>query len=125
MPVGSKIRTDGNVQLAVDAVRAAAAQHAFAGIDDAGMQAILYTTGNRDGHVILRGGDEGPNYRAEDVEAAIGLLRDAGLPERVVIDASHGNSGKDPDRQVTAARAIADEVAAGNGDIVGLIREAS
>jgi 3-deoxy-7-phosphoheptulonate synthase len=123
MPVGFKNRTDGNVQVAVDAVRAAAAQHAFAGIDDAGTPAILYTTGNPDGHVILRGGDEGPNCGPADVAAAVELLRAAGLPERLVIDASHGNSDKDPDRQVTAAAQIADQVAGGNRAIVGTMLE--
>jgi 3-deoxy-7-phosphoheptulonate synthase len=123
MPIGFKNRTDGNVQVAVDAVRAAAAEHAFAGIDDAGAPAILYTTGNRDGHVILRGGDDGPNYGEADVEAAVGLLRAAGLPERLVIDASHGNSGKDPDRQVTAAKGIAEQVAGGSRAIVGVMLE--
>jgi 3-deoxy-7-phosphoheptulonate synthase len=123
MPIGFKNRTDGNVQVAVDAVRAASASHAFAGIDDAGAPAILYTTGNRDGHVILRGGDDGPNYGPDDVSAAVELLGAAGLPERLVIDASHGNSAKDPDRQVTAARGIAEQVAAGNGAIVGVMLE--
>jgi 3-deoxy-7-phosphoheptulonate synthase len=123
MPVGFKNRTDGNVQVAVDAVRAAAAQHAFAGIDDAGMPAILHTTGNRDGHVILRGGDDGPNYGPEHVERTLGMLRAAGLPERVVIDASHGNSGKDPNRQVAVAGAVADQVAEGNRAIVGVMLE--
>src|SRR5262245_4269109 len=123
MPIGFKNRTDGNVQVAVDAVRAAAAQHAFAGIDDAGTPAIHYTTGNRDGHVILRGGDEGPNHGSAGVAAAVELLRAAGLPERLVIDASHGNSGKDPDRQVTTAGEIADQVADGDGAIVGLMLE--
>jgi 3-deoxy-7-phosphoheptulonate synthase len=123
MPIGFKNRTDGNVQVAVDAVRAAGAQHAFAGIDDAGTPAILYTTGNRDGHVILRGGDEGPNYGAGDVARAVELLRAAGLSERLVIDASHGNSDKDPDRQVTAANEIAAQVSAGNRAIVGIMLE--
>jgi len=123
MPVGFKNRTDGNVQVAVDAVRAAAASHAFAGIDDAGAPAILYTAGNRDGHVILRGGDDGPNYGPEGVARAVELLRAAGLPERVVVDASHGNSAKDPDRQVTAAESIAAQVAAGSGAIAGLMLE--
>jgi 3-deoxy-7-phosphoheptulonate synthase len=123
MPIGFKNRTDGNVQVAVDAVRAAGAQHAFAGIDDAGVPAILYTAGNPDGHVILRGGDEGPNYGASEVESAIELLRASGLPERLVIDASHGNSGKDPDRQVTAADEIAAQVSAGNRAIVGVMLE--
>jgi 3-deoxy-7-phosphoheptulonate synthase len=123
MPVGFKNRTDGNVQVAVDAVRAAGAQHAFAGIDDAGAPAILHTAGNPDGHVILRGGDDAPNYGTADVESAVELLRASGLPERLVIDASHGNSGKDPDRQVTAAGEIAGQVSAGNHAIVGVMLE--
>jgi 3-deoxy-7-phosphoheptulonate synthase len=123
MPIGFKNRTDGNVQVAVDAVRAASVSHAFAGIDDAGAPAILYTTGNRDGHVILRGGAVRPNYGADDVEHTLEMLRAAGLPERVVIDASHGNSGKDPDRQPTAAGEIGEQVAAGNRAIVGVMLE--
>ncbi len=123
MPIGFKNRTDGNVQVAVDAVRAASVPHAFAGIDDAGAPAILYTTGNRDGHVILRGGDDGPNYGADSIAAAVELLREAGLPERVVIDASHGNSAKDPDRQVAAAEDIAKQVAAGSTAIAGVMLE--
>jgi 3-deoxy-7-phosphoheptulonate synthase len=123
MPIGFKNRTDGNVQIPVDACRAAAAPHAFAGIDDAGAPAILYTAGNPDGHVILRGGGDGPNYGADDVAKAVELLRGAGLPERLVIDASHGNSGKDPDRQAIAAGDIADQVAAGNRAIVGIMLE--
>jgi 3-deoxy-7-phosphoheptulonate synthase len=123
MPVGFKNRTDGNVKVAVDAVRAAAVSHAFAGIDDAGAPAILYTSGNPDGHVILRGGDAAPNYAAAEVSAAVELLRAAGLSERLVIDASHGNSGKDPDRQVTAAGDIAEQIAGGNRAIVGIMLE--
>src|SRR5581483_11489293 len=84
MPVGFKNRTDGNVQVAVDAVRAAAASHAFAGIDDRGTPAILYTRGNDDCHVILRGGRGAPNYDGDAVAQAVGLLRAAGLPERVM-----------------------------------------
>jgi 3-deoxy-7-phosphoheptulonate synthase len=123
MPIGFKNRTDGNVQVAVDACRAAAASHAFAGIDDAGAPAILYTTGNRDGHVILRGGDDGPNYGAAAIADAVELLSAAGLPERLVVDASHGNSGKDPDRQAIAAGEITDQIAAGSRAIVGIMLE--
>jgi 3-deoxy-7-phosphoheptulonate synthase len=123
MPIGFKNRTDGNVQVAVDAVRAAAAPHAFAGIDDRGAPAILHTTGNRDGHVILRGGREAPNFGPVGVEGTLARLRSAGLPERVVIDASHDNSGKDPDRQATAATEIAKQVASGNPSIVGVMLE--
>jgi 3-deoxy-7-phosphoheptulonate synthase len=123
MPVGFKNRTDGNVQVAVDAVRAAAVPHAFAGVDVSGTPAILYTRGNPDGHVILRGGGDGPNFQAPAVAGAVEKLRAAGLPDRVVIDASHDNSGKDPDRQPVAAADIADQVAAGSESIAGVMLE--
>jgi 3-deoxy-7-phosphoheptulonate synthase len=123
MPVGFKNRTDGNVQVAVDAVRAAAVPHAFAGIDVDGSSAILYTSGNRDGHVILRGGREQPNYEADGVGAALALLRRAGLPERLVIDVSHDNSRKDPTRQPLVAEDVGRQVADGNGAIVGVMLE--
>ena len=123
MPIGFKNRTDGNVQVAVDAVRAAAASHAFAGIDDSGIPAIHHTTGNPDGHVILRGGKGAPNYDDAGVEDALAKLRAEGLPERVVIDASHDNSGKDPARQIVAAGEIGEQIAAGNEAIVGIMLE--
>jgi 3-deoxy-7-phosphoheptulonate synthase len=123
MPVGFKNRTDGNVQVAVDAVRAAAVPHTFAGIDDDGTPAILYTSGNRDCHIILRGGRDAPNYGPHGVAGALELLGGAGLPERVVIDVSHDNSGKDAGRQPPIAGEVAAQVAAGNGAIVGLMLE--
>jgi 3-deoxy-7-phosphoheptulonate synthase len=123
MPIGFKNRTDGNVQVAVDAVRAAAASHAFAGIDDAGRPAILHTAGNPDGHVILRGGRGAPNCDAEGVAAALAMLSGAGLAERLVIDASHDNSEKDPQKQLLAAGEIADQVADGNAAIIGVMLE--
>ena len=123
MPVGFKNRTDGNVQVAVDAVRAAAASHAFAGVDRSGTPAILYTSGNLDCHVILRGGRGEPNYAPAAVAHALEKLRAAGLPERVVIDASHDNSGKDEARQPAVAADVASQVANGNRAIVGLMLE--
>jgi 3-deoxy-7-phosphoheptulonate synthase len=123
MPIGFKNRTDGNVQVAVDAVRAAATPHAFAGIDDAGRPAILHTAGNPDGHVILRGGRGAPNCDREGVAAALEMLAGAGLAERVVIDASHDNSAKDPERQMLAVAEIGDQVAAGSAAIVGVMLE--
>ena len=104
MPIGFKNRTDGNIQIAVDAVRAAAASHAFAGIDDAGMHGE-------------------PNYNPPEVEDALVTLGVAGLPERLVIDASHDNSGKDPEKQFFAAGDIADQIADGNKAIVGVMLE--
>jgi 3-deoxy-7-phosphoheptulonate synthase len=123
MPVGFKNRTDGNVQVAVDAVRAAAVRHAFAGIALDGTPAVLYTRGNRDCHVILRGGQRAPNYDARSVAEAMELLRRAGLPERAMIDLSHDNSGKDPERQPAVAADVGAQIAAGNQSIVGVMLE--
>jgi 3-deoxy-7-phosphoheptulonate synthase len=123
MPVGFKNRTDGNVQVAVDAVRAAAGTHAFAGIDSDGRPAVLYTRGNADCHVILRGGKGRPNFDAESVEQALDLLGAAGLPQRLMIDLSHDNSGKDPERQPGVAAEVGAQLAAGNRAIVGVMIE--
>jgi 3-deoxy-7-phosphoheptulonate synthase len=123
MPVGFKNRTDGNVQVAVDAVRAAAAPHAFAGIDPNGSPAILYTRGNADCHIILRGGKGQPNYEAASVTAALELLEAAQLPRRVMIDLSHDNSAKQPERQPTVAADVGRQLASGNEAIVGVMLE--
>jgi 3-deoxy-7-phosphoheptulonate synthase len=123
MPVGFKNRTDGNVGVAVDAVRAAAVPHAFAGVDVSGTPAILHTRGNRDCHVILRGGRGAPNYTSPTVAEALGKLLLAGLPERLVIDASHDNSGKDHNRQPEVVADIAAQVGARNTAIVGVMLE--
>jgi 3-deoxy-7-phosphoheptulonate synthase len=123
MPVGFKNRTDGNVQVAVDAVRAAAEPHAFAGIDPKGTPAILYTSGNEDCHVILRGGKGQPNYEASGVAEALELLDGAGLPRRVMIDLSHDNSGKDPERQPGVAADVGGQIAGGDSAIVGVMLE--
>jgi 3-deoxy-7-phosphoheptulonate synthase len=123
MPVGFKNGTAGSVRLAVDAVRAAAAPHAFAGVDVSGTPAILYTEGNEDCHVILRGGRGVPNYDVASVGETLEQLRTAGLTERIVIDASHDNSGKDHERQPEVVSEIAGQIAAGNGAIVGVMME--
>ncbi|HWG09478.1 MAG TPA: 3-deoxy-7-phosphoheptulonate synthase [Solirubrobacteraceae bacterium] len=123
MPVGFKNRTDGNLAVAVDAVRAAAVPHTFAGIDLAGSPAVLHTRGNHDCHVILRGGRAVPNYDAEGVGDALERLRAVGLPERVVVDASHDNSGKDAGRQPGVAADIAAQISGGNAALVGVMLE--
>src|SRR5436305_91872 len=119
MPVGMKNRPDGSVGTAVDAIRAAGVPHIFTGIDESGTPAILHTRGNADCHLILRGGAAGPNYHAEAVNDALRRLRGAGLPERLVIDASHGNSGKDHERQPLVAADLAIQLEAGQRGIVG------
>ncbi|WP_020387690.1 3-deoxy-7-phosphoheptulonate synthase [Kribbella catacumbae] len=123
MPIGMKNRPDGSIATAVDAIKAAAVPHVFTGIDHDGAPAILHTRGNPDCHLVLRGSDAGPNYDAESVAGATELLRKGGLAERVVIDASHGNSRKDHRRQPAVAAEIGQQVADGNKAIVGVMLE--
>jgi 3-deoxy-7-phosphoheptulonate synthase len=123
MPVGIKNGTDGDVQVAVDGVRAAAASHVFPGTDLHGHSALIRTAGNPDCHVILRGGSTGPNYDADSCRDASLRLEKAGLPQRLVVDASHGNSAKDHNRQVDVVADIARRVAAGQRDVVGMMLE--
>ncbi|QBI55758.1 3-deoxy-7-phosphoheptulonate synthase [Streptomonospora litoralis] len=123
MPVGFKNGTDGDVQVAVDACGASAASHTFFGIDPAGAGSVVVTAGNPDCHVILRGGRSGPNYDAQSVGSALGVIEGSGLPRRLMIDASHANSGKDHTRQPAVAEAIAAQVADGRRGIVGVMLE--
>jgi 3-deoxy-7-phosphoheptulonate synthase len=123
MPVGFKNGTDGNVQIAVDAVRAASHPHSFLSVTKQGLAAIVSTKGNDACHIILRGSHRRPNYHAEDVEAAAKALQRAGLPPRLMIDCSHGNSGKDHARQPAVARDIAAQIADGSPHVVGLMLE--
>jgi len=107
MPVGIKNRTDGNVQVAVDAIQAARSRHLFPSLTKEGAPAILETTGNPYAHLVLRGGSEtGPNFDAASIESAIQMLRAAELPEALMVDCSHGNSEKDAERQIAVADAI-------------------
>jgi 3-deoxy-7-phosphoheptulonate synthase len=123
MPVGIKNGTDGDVQVAVDGIGAAAAPHVFMGINADGLAALVRTTGNPDAHLILRGGSTGPNYSAPDVASSRGRLAKAGLPERVVVDASHGNSGKDHVRQASVVGEITGRIAGGDHGVTGLMME--
>ena len=112
MPVGFKNGTDGNVQVAVDGVHAAAAGHTFFGVDEHGRGALVHTSGNEDCHLILRGGTGGPNYDEGSVTAAIDKLAGSGLSPKVMVDCSHANSGKDHERQAQVAGEVADLIAA-------------
>ena len=123
MPIGMKNRPDGSISTAIDAINAAGVPHVFPGIDFSGTPAILHTRGNTDCHLVLRGGDGRPNYSAEDVAGSLELLRKAGLPERLVIDCSHGNSGKDHLRQPYVAQDVAQQIEAGQRGISGLMLE--
>ncbi len=123
MPVGFKNGTGGTVQIAIDAVRAAAHPHRFIGVTEQGLAAFVSTRGNPDCHVILRGGARGPNHDAASVRGVLASLRTQGVPERLIIDASHGNSERDHARQPVVAHEIATQVASGERGIVGVMIE--
>jgi 3-deoxy-7-phosphoheptulonate synthase len=123
MPVGFKNGTNGSVNVAVDACRAAHGSHVFFGLDSSGRASVVTTTGNPDVHVILRGGTDGPNYEPEHVAAALAAVRQAGMPATVMIDASHGNSRKDHARQAVVAQEIADQIRGGQRGISGVMIE--
>jgi 3-deoxy-7-phosphoheptulonate synthase len=127
MPVGFKNATDGDVQIAVDGCITAASEHTFFGADAEGRAAAVETTGNPDCHVILRGGRGGPNYGSADVAAALDVARSSGLggavETGVVVDASHGNSGKDHVRQAEVVRELAARLADGEQGVTGLMME--
>ncbi len=121
-PVGFKNGTDGNLKIAVDAIKAAAARHHFVSVTKSGHVAVFKTAGNEDCHVILRGGKK-PNYDAESVHAACTELAGAGLRQQVMIDLSHANSSKQYQRQITVGQDVMQQIAAGDQRIMGIMIE--
>ena len=121
-PVGFKNGTDGNIRIAVDAIRAAQAPHHFLSVTKGGHSAIVSTTGNEDCHIILRGG-KAPNYDAKSVDAAAKGLAESGIPGRIMIDFSHGNSSKNPQKQIEVGDDVAGQVAGGDERIFGIMFE--
>jgi 3-deoxy-7-phosphoheptulonate synthase len=125
MPVGFKNGTDGDAQIAVDAMLSAQSEHAFLGIDHFGQTCIVHTNGNPYGHLVLRGGKSGPNFGSESIAAAQELLSKADVPSRLLVDCSHGNSNKDHTRQNIALNSIIEQRIAGNDDIIGCMLESN
>jgi 3-deoxy-7-phosphoheptulonate synthase len=123
-PVGFKNATNGDIQVAIDAIKSASQPHHFLSVTKQGHSAIFETTGNKDCHVILRGGIK-PNYDMFSVEDAEAMLAKAGLPSRIMIDASHANSRKKPARQIDVTSDIATQVARDNNSIFGLMLESN
>ncbi|MFP9230604.1 3-deoxy-7-phosphoheptulonate synthase [Pectobacterium cacticida] len=121
-PVGFKNGTDGNTRIAVDAIRAARAQHMFLSPDKQGVMSVYKTPGNPFGHIIMRGGKT-PNYHASDIADACACLREFSLPEHLVIDVSHGNCQKQHRRQLEVADNIGQQIRAGSRAIVGIMAE--
>lgn len=125
MPVGYKNGTDGNLEIAIQAMQAARNPHSFLGIDTDGRTCVIHTTGNPYGHLILRGGRSGPNYDAQNVKVAADALSAAGLPPFLMVDCSHANSDKDYTKQANVWRDAVAQRAAGNRHIVGLMLESN
>lgn len=123
MPIGFKNGTDGNIQVAVDAVAAASKPHFFFGTSDGGRPAVVETAGNENCHIILRGGTAGPNADAESVAGVVEKLQSQTDTPRLMIDVSHANSGKDHLRQAEVTADVAKQIAAGDEAIAGIMME--
>ncbi|MFI5336016.1 MAG: 3-deoxy-7-phosphoheptulonate synthase [Opitutales bacterium] len=126
MPVGFKNRTDGDIQVAADAIVSARHPHWFPSLTREGAPAVLATTGNEDAHLVLRGGSRtGPNHDREHIARAVALLRKSGVPPVVLVDCSHGNSGKQHDQQPQVAADLAAQVAGGSRAVIGFMLESN
>ena len=125
MPVGFKNGTDGNIQVAINAMKSALAPHSFLGIDPEGRISVFQTKGNPYSHVVLRGGDSQPNFDPASVAQCQKELEKAGLMQKIMIDCSHGNSNKDHNRQPGVFNAVIDQVREGNKSIVGMMVESN
>lgn len=125
MPVGYKNGTDGDLQVAIDAMISARSPHAFLGIDQEGQTSIVHTTGNPFGHVILRGGRSGTNYQSAAIAESAAKLAKAGLPQKLMVDCSHANSSKDYTRQSIVWDDVVAQRVSGNRAIMGLMLESN
>ncbi len=123
MPVGFKNATDGSLQIAVDAMCSARTPHSFLGIDQEGFTGIVRTTGNPDGHLVLRGGRLRTNYDATSIREAEAKLAEAGMPPVLMVDCSHANSGKQPARQEDVWRSIIEQRLSGTRSLIGTMIE--
>ncbi len=123
MPVGFKNGTDGNTQIAIDAIQAASHPHHFLSVTKQGLSAIVATRGNPDCHLILRGANGAPNYDVDAVGRAVAALQKAKLRPRLMVDCSHGNSRKDPTRQPAVAHDLAEQVRQDGSALAGVMIE--
>jgi len=123
MPVGFKNGTDGGLSVAINAMIAASRTHSFLGVDGAGRVGVVRTAGNPHCHIVLRGGAAGPNYGASEVAKAVAALRKAHVNPRVMIDASHDNSSKDPLRQPAVVADVGSQIRGGEANVLGVMLE--
>lgn len=125
MPLGFKNGTDGSIATAINAIKAAAQPHTFLGINLDGAASAIVTRGNPDCHVVLRGGANGPNYSPSHIAQTEQLLAKAGLPKSILVDCSHDNSAKQPERQPEVVRAVLEQLTAGSSSIMGVMVESN
>ncbi|MCS5545407.1 MAG: 3-deoxy-7-phosphoheptulonate synthase [SAR324 cluster bacterium] len=125
MPVGFKNGTDGGLNVALNAMNSALQQHHFLGINPEGISSVIQTSGNPHVHLVLRGGNNGPNYDAVSVHIAANALASGGLPKAIMIDCNHANSGKDPSRQELVLRNTIMQIKDGDQSIIGTMIESN
>ena len=123
MPIGFKNGTDGSFSTAINAMKSAAKSHHFLGVNGNGMASIVNTTGNPDGHIVLRGGSKGPNFENKHVKTISSALRDSNLPCKVMVDCSHGNSNKDFRKQSDVLKNVSTQIRNGEKNILGVMLE--
>ena len=123
MPIGFKNGTDGSFGTAINAMKSASRSHHFLGVNDNGMASIVNTTGNPDGHIVLRGGSKGPNFETQYIKSISSELKDSNLPSKVMVDCSHGNSNKDFRLQSEVLHNVANQVRNGEKNILGVMLE--
>jgi len=125
MPVGFKNSTEGNLQIAVDALQSCKHPHSFLGINTDGQISVVQTKGNPNGHVILRGGRGSTNYDQQSVEEAVAILKNDGLEPLIMVDCSHANSEKVPEKQAVVWKSIVEQRVEGNANLIGLMLESN
>ncbi|MGD0093987.1 MAG: 3-deoxy-7-phosphoheptulonate synthase [Planctomycetota bacterium] len=125
MPVGFKNGTDGSLQTALNAMLSAKHAHSFLGVNSDGMMAVVKTAGNPDRHIVLRGGERKPNYAPAEIREAVALAGDEAIRRPVMVDCSHGNSGKDPTRQGPVCREVIEQFRGGQNGILGVMLESN
>ena len=123
MPIGFKNGTDGSFSTAINAMQSASRSHHFLGVNDHGYASIVNTTGNPDGHIVLRGGSKGANFENQHVNSISSQLKKCNLPHRVMIDCSHGNSNKDYRKQSNVLKNVASQIKDGEKNILGIMLE--
>lgn len=124
-PVGFKNGTDGNLQIAIDAMKSALHAHSFLGINKEGKSSIIQTTGNPDVHMVLRGGTRKPNYAPEDIKKAVDMMTKAELQPSIMVDCSHGNSEKNHEKQPFVLEQVVEQIVAGEKNISGVMIESN